>query len=677
MKPLTYKTHLPKFSQIQPEQVESNLQQLLNRNRNRLAELLAQAGPFHWDNLLRPLEEMEDELHRYWSPIKHLTSVANTDTWRVVYKACLPLLSDYHMEIHQNVALYEAIQAIADSPDYNSLDHAQKAVITHTLRDFRLSGVHLPPADKRRFAELDKELSQLTTQFEENLLDATQNWSRLIDDESALAGLPEHAKAAAKQAAEEKNLQGWLFTLEMPSYLAVMTYADNAALREEMYYAFVTRASDQGPAAGKWDNSQVMQDILKIRLEMAKLLDFANYAEYSLATKMAKTTDEVMQFLSELAQASLDKARQEFIQLRCFAEEHFGKSELQAWDIAYYSEKLRQQEYAVAKEDFRPYFPEHKVLSGLFAVVERLYGMQVTPVPQADVWRPEVRLFAIHDASGQLRGHFYIDLYARAGKRDGAWMDDCAVRRKSDGEIQTPVAFVTCNFHAPVGNDPALFTHEEVTTLFHEFGHATQHLFSTVDYADVSGINGVPWDAVELASQFMESWCWEQPGVDLIAEHYQTKQALPAELFQKLIRAKNFQSAMHMVRQLQFSLFDFRLHQEFDPSQPQQIAHILAEVREQLAVFPVPAYNRFQHSFGHIFSGGYAAGYYSYKWAEVLAADAFSKFEENGIFDRKTGEEFLHTILESGGAVEPMDLFIQFRGRPPEIDALLRQNGIT
>ncbi len=670
--------HLPAFSQINPENVEAALTRILQRHRERLTHLLEQKGPFTWENLLQPLEEDDDELHLFWSPITHLNSVVNSNAWRAVYKACIPKLSEFGMEIMHNVQLFHAVQSIAESSEFAQLDQAQQKIIQHTLRDFRLAGVHLDTKAKQRFADLNKQLSQLQTTFQENFLDATQGWERLIVDAAELAGITPHAISAAKQAAEKKQLAGWLFTLEMPSYEAIMTYADSRELRKEFYTAYVTRASDQGPNAGKWDNSKIMEDILAIRREMAQLVGFEHYAAYSLANKMAKTSTEVISFLEELAGASLIKAQTEFAELRQFAKENYGMDELQAWDVLYYSEKLRQKAYAVAKEDFRPYFPEDQVLAGLFEVILRLYGVEITEIENPDVWHNAVRLFALRDDLGNSRGHLYLDLYARTGKRDGAWMGDCRIRRKlANGAIQTPIAFITCNFHAPVGNDPALFTHDEVNTLFHECGHALQHLFSTIDHAGVSGLNGIPWDAVEVASQFMESWTWEKPSVDLLARHYKTQQRLPEELFDKLIKAKNFQSAMQMVRQLQFALFDFRLHGEFDPAAKNQIQHILDEVRQKLFIYPTPEFNRFQHGFGHIFTGGYAAGYYSYKWAEVLACDAFSKFEERGIFDRATGMEFLHTLLETGGSAEPLDLFIQFRGRPPKIDALLKQNGIS
>ncbi len=668
---------LPQFSKIQPEQVEAQLDEILQHNRQQLQKILAQSAPYTWENLLKPLEDMDDVLGQYWAPIRHLNSVANSEMWRAVYKNCLPKLSEYHVEIFQNTDLYKALSSLAASAEYQHLDTAQKKVIDHALRDFRLSGVHLEAAAKQRFADLDKQLSQQQTQFQENILDATQGWTRLVTDEAELAGIPSHAVAAARQTAEQKQLSGWLFTLEMPSYDAIITYADSRELREEVYTAYVTRASDQGPNAQRWDNSEVMLEILKIRHEMAQLLGFGNYAEYSLANKMAKTTTEVLTFLEQLATACLAQAREEFQKLREFAKQKYDVEDLAAWDIPYYSEKLRQQAYAVAKEDFRPYFPEQQVLSGFFEILTRLYGIRVQEEKNLDVWRPEVRVFSLYDEQNTLRGQCYVDLYARPHKRDGAWMDECISRRRlSASQVQTPVAFVTCNFNAPVGNEPALFTHDDVTTLFHEFGHALQHMLTKVDYAAVSGINGIPWDAVEVASQFMESWCWEKPSVDLIAKHFKTGITLPDDLFTKLLKAKNFQSAMQMVRQLQFSLFDFRLHAEFNPEEQGQVQRILDEVRQQLAVTPVPAFNRFQHGFSHIFAGGYGAGYYSYKWAEVLACDAFSKFTEKGIFDRQTGQEFLHTLLESGGAEEPMDLFIQFRGRPPRIDALLEDNGI-
>ncbi|MDH5407687.1 MAG: oligopeptidase A, partial [Gammaproteobacteria bacterium] len=553
-----------------------------------------------------------------------------------------------------------------------------KKTIENALRDFHLSGVDLPADKKARYKEIKQQLSKLTTKYEENILDATQGWQKTITDEALLSGLPDSARAMAKQSAEQKELDGWLFTLEFPSYYAVMTHADNRDLREEMYTAYVTRASDQGPNAGKWDNSQIMDDIVALRHELAQLLDFDSFAHRSLATKMAETPEQVLGFLNDLATRSKPVAVKELDELRQFAQEHFGIDELNAWDIGYYSEKQRQHLYDISQEDLKPYFPEDKVIAGMFEVVKRLYNISIRQSDDVELWHPTVRFYQIHDDAGELRGQFYLDLYAREHKRGGAWMDDCMGRMTtSNGQTQTPVAYLTCNLTPPIGDDPALFTHDEVITLFHEFGHGLHHMLTRVDHIGVSGINGVAWDAVELPSQFMENWCWEREALDVIAGHYQTNEPLPEELFNKMMRAKNFQAGMTMVRQLEFSIFDFRLHLEFDPAQGARIQQMLDEVREQVAVLKPPAFNRFQHGFSHIFAGGYAAGYYSYKWAEVLSADAFAKFEETGIFDPASGQSFLHNILEKGGTQEPMELFIKFRGREPTIDALLRHSGIT
>jgi len=550
-------------------------------------------------------------------------------------------------------------------------------VVDNALRDFRLAGVDLPPEKQRRYREIQQRLARLTSRFEENLLDATQAWSKQITDVRRLAGLPESARAQARQAAEQRNQEGWVFTLEFPSYYAVMTYADDAGLRREVYEAYVTRASDQGPHAGKWDNGPIMEEILALRHELAQLLGFANYAERSLATKMAPSPEKVMAFLRDLADRSLGQAQEELEELKRFAREQYGVEELAAWDISYYSEKLRQRRYALSDEDLRPYFPEDRVLPGLFEVVKRLYGLEIRRLEGIETWHDDVRFYEIRDAEGRLRGQFYVDLYARPKKRGGAWMDVCISRmRRADGSVQTPVAYLTCNLTPPVGDKPALFTHDEVITLFHEFGHGLHHMLTTVDYASVAGISGVAWDAVELPSQFMENWCWQREALDLIAGHYRTGEPLPDELFDKMIAARNFQAGMQMVRQLEFSLFDFRLHLEYDPETGARIQQILDEVRAEVAVVRPPVYNRFQHGFAHIFAGGYAAGYYSYKWAEVLSSDAFGRFEEEGIFNRETGLAFLETILEQGGARDPMDLFKEFRGREPEIEALLRHSGI-
>ncbi|MDR9435338.1 MAG: oligopeptidase A [Thiohalophilus sp.] len=676
--PLLEMTGLPPFSCINPEHVEPALDTLLQHNREQLQQLLADSDHYSWENLIQPLEEMDDQLDRAWSPVSHMNSVVNSDALREAYNACLPKLSDYATELGQNEQLYAAYKAIADSPEYAQLDAAQKKIIDNALRDFHLSGVDLPAEKKQRYKEIQQRLSSLTTKFEENLLDATHAWHKQILDESRLAGLPESARAMARQAAEEKELEGWVFTLDFPSYYAVMTHADDRDLRAELHEAYVTRASDQGPYAGQWDNSEVMEEILALRHELAQLLGYANYAERSLATKMAESPEQVLSFLHDLARRAKPVAEQDLAELSDFARQQHGLDQLEPWDIAYYSEKLRQHKYAISQEDLKPYFPENRVIPGMFEVVKRLYGIEINAVDGVDTWHPDVRFYEIRDAQGELRGQFYLDLYSRAKKRGGAWMDDCRGRqRHSRGELQTPVAYLTCNLTPPVGDQPALFTHDEVITLFHEFGHGLHHMLTRVDHIGVSGINGVAWDAVELPSQFMENWCWEREALDVITGHYQTGEPLPADLYQKMYAAKNFQAGMFMVRQLEFSLFDFRLHLEYDPHQGGRIQQMLDEVREEVTVVKPAPYNRFQHGFAHIFAGGYAAGYYSYMWAEVLSADAFSLFEETGIFDRATGQRFLTSVLEQGGTREPMELFVDFRGREPRIDALLRHTGIA
>ncbi len=673
---LEYDT-LPPFSKIRPEHVEPALDQVLEQARKTVKQIEDNTQQPSWETLEQPMEAMNAAIDKVWSPVSHLNAVMNSDALRQAYHACLPKLSEFGTELGQNSKLYRAYKMLATSAQFQTLTVAQKKVIENAVRDFRLSGVELSEQERARFKQCSQQLTQLTAKFEENLLDATQAWKKHITDERLLAGLPESTKAMAAQIAQRENLDGWVFTLDFPSYMPVMSYAENREFREEMYTAFATKASDQGPHAGRWDNTAIMEEILKLRHELAQLLGFPNHAARSLATKMARSPEQVLAFLNDLAQRSKPIAQQEYEELCAFAKQTAGLEELQAWDVTYFSERLRQQRYAISQETLRPYFPQHKVVSGLFEVVKRLYGLQIRERHDVDVWHPDVRFFEIFDAKNTLRGQFYLDLYAREHKRGGAWMDECLVRRKTDKGIQTPVAFLTCNFSEPVGDKPALLTHDEVTTLFHEFGHGLHHMLTQIDCAGVSGINGVAWDAVELPSQFMENWAWEREALDLISGHYKTGEVLPQDLFDKMIAARNFQSAMHMVRQLEFSLFDFRLHLEYDPNEAGQIERILQEVREQVAVVKPPAFNRFAHSFSHIFAGGYAAGYYSYKWAEVLSADAFSKFEENGIFDRKTGLEFLESILEQGGAREPMELFIEFRGREPEIDALLRHTGIA
>ncbi len=674
--PLLDLQDLPPFSRIHAQQVEPAMDQIIEASRQAVETLLAQTSDYTWDNLVRPLEDIDDRLNRAWSPVNHMNSVVNSEALRAAYNACLPKLSAYGTEMGQHEGLYRAYRHIADGEEYARLSPAQRKVIDNTLRDFRLSGIELPPPKRQRYKEILQELSSLQSRFEENLLDATNAYQRPVTGETELAGLPESARQLARQQAQQAGREGWLLKLEFPSYFPVITYADSRALREELYTAYVTRASDAADH-GQWDNTPIMEQILALRHEAARVLGYDNYAERSLATKMADSTDQVLKFLEDLAQRSLSMARQDLEEVRTYARDEHGLEDLEAWDIPYYSEKLRQSRYSISQEELKPYFPETRVLPGMFAVVERLYGLQIQERSDVDTWHPDVRFFEIHDAKGDLRGQFYLDLYARAHKRGGAWMDTCISRRIRGEQIQTPVAYLTCNFSPPVGEQPALFTHNEVTTLFHEFGHGLHHMLTQIDYSPVSGISGVPWDAVELPSQFMENWCWERDALDLIAGHYETGEKLPATLYERMIAARNFQSAMQMVRQLEFSIFDIRIHKEYDPQRGGRIYEILDEVRQQVAVINPPSFNRFPHSFSHIFAGGYAAGYYSYKWAEVLSADAFSAFEENGIFDRETGLRFLTTVLEQGGSKEPMEIFIEFRGREPSIDALLRHSGLA
>lgn len=677
--PLLTEFDLPPFSQIKPEHVKPAVEKLVEDCKQAIEKAVAQPQPT-WQNLVIAIDKVDDLLSKAWSPVSHMNSVLSSDELREAYESCLPLLTEYGTWVGQHKGLNDAYKKLASSDEFAGLSAAQQKVIENTLRDFKLSGVDLEADKQQRYGEIQTRKSEISSTFSNNLLDATNAWQKVITEESELAGLPESAVAAAKQMAEMKELDGWLFTLDFPSYLPVMTYSDNQALRQEMYTAFTTRASDQGPNAGEYDNSQIMDELLELRHEVANLLGFASYAESSLATKMAENTDQVVGFLNQLADKSHPQAEQEVAELRAFAEKEYGVSELNPWDYGYYSEKLKQAKYAISDEELRPYFPEDRVLSGLFTTVNRLFGIQVKERAkgEVDVWHKDVRFFDIHDKDNNFRGSFYLDLYAREKKRGGAWMDDCRGRiRWSGDELQTPIAYLTCNFNQPVGDNPALFTHDEVITLFHEFGHGIHHMLTQVDEASVSGINGVAWDAVELPSQFLENWCWEEEALAFISGHFETGEPLPKDMLDKMLAAKNFQSAMMMVRQLEFSLFDFRIHAEFDPEQGAKIQQILDQVRAKVAVIKPPKTNRFQHSFGHIFAGGYAAGYYSYKWAEVLSADAFSKFEQDGIFNAETGKAFLNCILERGGSAEPMELFKAFMGREPEIDALLRHSGIA
>ncbi|ASL99683.1 MULTISPECIES: oligopeptidase A [Serratia] len=675
--PLLTPFSLPPFSAIRPEDIVPAVQSALADCRAAVERVVAQPGPFTWDNLCQPLAESDDRLSRIWSPIGHLNSVKNSPELRAAYEQALPLLSEYGTWVGQHEGLYQAYRSLKEGAAFEALSVPQRKAVDNALRDFELSGIGLSADKQQRYGEIVARLSELGSTYSNNVLDATMGWSKLITDEAELSGLPESALAQAQAMAQAKEQDGWLLTLDMPSYLPVLTYADNRALREEMYRAFATRASDQGPNAGKWDNSEVMAETLALRHELAQLLGFDTYADKSLATKMAESPEQVIGFLSDLAKRARPQAEQELAQLRAFAKQHYDVDELEAWDITYYGEKQKQHLFSISDEQLRPYFPEQRVVEGLFEVVKRIYGITAKERKDVETWHPDVRFFDLFAADGELRGSFYLDLYARENKRGGAWMDDCVGSlRKADGTLQKPVAYLTCNFNRPLGDQPALFTHNEVTTLFHEFGHGLHHMLTQIDTAGVSGINGVPWDAVELPSQFMENWCWEPEALAFISGHYQSGEPLPKAMLDKLLAAKNYQAALFILRQLEFGLFDFRMHFEYSPEKGAQILPTLAEVKKMVAVVPSPSWGRFPHAFSHIFAGGYAAGYYSYLWAEVLSADAYSRFEEEGIFNAETGKSFLDNILSRGGSEEPMALFKRFRGREPQLDAMLRHYGI-
>ena len=691
--PLLSQIDLPHFDQISPEHVKPAIVELLARAKKTVHDCLQATSHYTWENLVAPIEDAEDHLNKAWSPVSHLNSVMNNDQLREEYNACLPLLSAYSTEMGQNEALFNAYQLIVQSDAFSSLETAQQKTLTNALRDFKLSGVALNAEDKKRYKDISQQLSQLASRYEENVLDSTNAWTKHITTIEELAGLPQSALEQAKQSAEMFHVKqsknnandsamfhveqsekavGWLITLQYPSYIAVMTYADNRELRREHYTAFATRATE-----GEFDNTPIMEEILALRHEEAQLLGFENYAQLSIAAKMASTTDEVVNFLEDLAQKSRPQAKEDMVALRKFALDNYAIDNVQAWDITYLSEKMRLANYQLSQEEVKSYFPIPTVLNGLFTILNRLYGLQITELTHFNRWHDNVQLFEVHDKKGNQRGRFYLDLYAREKKRGGAWMDDCIGRRKINADtVQYPVAYLVCNFTPPTATHPSLLTHDDVTTLFHEFGHGLHHILTQVNYSGVAGINGVAWDAVELPSQFMENWCWEKEALALISAHYETGETLPESLLEKMLAAKNFQTGMSMVRQLEFSLFDFYIHRDFDPDKGGRIYETLNQVRERVSVLPVPEFNRFAHSFSHIFAGGYSAGYYSYKWAEVLSSDAFSLFEEKGIFDEETGHAFLINILEKGGSDDAMKLFKNFRGREPSCDALLRHSGI-
>jgi oligopeptidase A len=672
--PLLDFSGLPRYPDFRPELVTPAVDQLLAENRVLIERIAGADIPSTWRDFVQPLEDANERLHRAWGVVGHLNAVMNSPELREVYNANLPKITQYYTELGQHPGLFAKFKALRAATEFEGLSRAQKKIIENELRDFRLGGAELPPDRKERYKEINDRLSQLSSRFSDNLLDATNAFAHFVTDAGEAAGIPADVLAAAREAAQSDGKPGWKFTLHAPSYLPVMQYAENRVLRELMYRAYVTRASEFGKA--EWDNTALITEVVKLRGEQARLLDFATYAEYSLEPKMAESPRQVLDFLSELAARAKPYAERDLREATDFARAELGLGKLEAWDLAYASEKLRLKRYAFSDQEVKQYFPETRVLPGMFKLVETIYGLTIEPAA-APVWHPGVRFYAIRDRAGRRVGEFYVDLYARPSKRGGAWMDEAITRRIKAGRVQEPVAYLNCNFSSPVAGKPALFTHEEVSTLFHEFGHGLHHLLTRVDYLGVSGINGVEWDAVELPSQFMENFCWEWDVLRPMTAHVDTGEPLPRALFDKMLAAKNFQSGMQTVRQLEFALFDLHLHHDFDPEGKTSALDLLDEVRARVAVVRPPAYNRFPHNFSHIFAGGYAAGYYSYKWAEVLSADAYSLFEENGVLDPKTGQRFWDEILGVGGSRPALESFVAFRGREPKMDALLRHNGMV
>jgi oligopeptidase A len=674
--PLLEWDSLPPFNHIRPENVEPAVDAVLAENRAALQTLSAIAAP-SWQDFIEPQETLADRLHRAWAPASHLNAVMSSKELRAAYNACLARLAEYDTELGQNEALQRGYRALKAGPEWRDYSPAQRKLVDDALRDFRLAGVDLPPEKKTRFRTVMQELTQLEAKFEDNVLDATQGRVIQVTDTACTAGIPAAALARAAQEAQERKLEGWVFTLDYPAYSAVVIHADDRGLRQEMYAAYMTRASDQGPDAGRWDNSGVMADILGLRQEEAALTGFADFAAYSLADKMAKSPADVLRFLTDLVARVKPVAQHELLELSEYALERDGLEKLEPWDMGYYAEKLQEERFHISQEILRPYFPAPKATAGLFQVMQKLYGLSFAEVKGADVWHPDVKLYELRDTVGELRGHLYIDLYARTGKRGGAWMDETLGRRHTTRGLQTPVAFLSCNFPPPLGAAPSLLTHDDVVTLFHELGHCLHHLLTRVDYPSVGGIHGVAWDAVELPSQFHENFAWTREGLALVSGHYASGAPLPEALYQKMLGTRHFHSGLHLLRQLEFALFDFRLHMQTGAIDAGLVQRILSETRKEVSVVTVPEWNRFAHGFSHIFAGGYAAGYYSYLWAEVLAADAYGAFEEAGVFDRNTGKRFMASILEQGGSREAMELFVEFRGREPKLDAFLRLNGLA
>jgi len=662
---------LPLFNEIQPQHVLPALEQALADARRTVAGLTELSDP-SWDCLMMPLEALDERLSRIWGPVTHLNAVCDSDELRPVYQQGVAKMAEWGAELAQNEALYAAMKKVRDRSDFTTLSHERQQVLEHALRDFRLSGAELDGDAKDRFKAIRMRMSELATLFEQHVLDATRSFELHLTDAAELAGLPESVRDAAGQRAEADKKSGWLFTLDAPSYIPFMQYAERRNLRERMYTAFATRAS-----SGELDNSPIIDELLGLRAEAAALLGFENYGAYSLATKMAGDVDEVTGFMRQLVDKARPAAKREVAELKAFAASELDLPELAAWDVPFASEKLRLKTYAISQEELKPWFSDKQVISGMFGLVEKLYGIAIEERSGVPTWHETVKFFDVFGANHQRIASFYLDPYAREHKRGGAWMDECIVRwQKPDVALQLPVAYLVCNFDTPVGDKPALWTHDEVTTLFHEFGHGLHHMLTQGTELGVSGIRGVPWDAVELPSQFMENFCWERDVVNLFARHYESGEALPDDLFDKMHAAKNFHSAMQMLRQIEFSLFDMILHSEYKPDSQDSVQDVLNRVRDEVAVMTPPAFNKFQNSFSHIFAGGYAAGYYSYKWAEVLSADIYAAFEEEGVFNTETALRFREQILSVGGSRDIMDAFIAFRGRKPSVDALLRHAGL-
>ncbi|HCY62006.1 MAG TPA: oligopeptidase A [Oxalobacteraceae bacterium] len=674
---------LPRFDTFKPEHVTPAIEALLDENRAVVAQLEAPMAQVTWENFVEPLENATEKLGRAWGVVGHLNAVVDTPKLRAAYNENLPKVTEFWTALAQNLALFEKYKALQTGPGFAALPAARRKIIENAVRDFRLGGAELPEEKKPRFAEIQEKHAAIATRFSENVLDATNDYALIVATEEELSGLPEDVKQAARTAADKDGKSGYKFTLHFPSYFPLLQYADNRALRETIYRANATKASELG-AKAEWDNTQNIAELLKLRAEEAALLEYRNFAEVSLVPKMAESPQHVIGFLEDLAQRARPFAEKDLAELRSFAKDELGLDQLEAWDMAYASEKLREKRYAFSEQEVKEYFPEPKVIEGLFRVVQTLFAVQIKP-DSAPVWHKDVKFFRI-EQDGELIGQFYLDLYARNGKRGGAWMDDARGRRKLADRIQTPVAYLTCNFSEPVTVDgkqrPALFTHDEVITLFHEFGHGLHHMLTQVDDLSVAGIAGVEWDAVELPSQFMENFCWEWDVLQHMTAHADTGAPLQRALFDKMIAAKNFQSGLQMLRQVEFSLFDMHLHYDYDPSGSKTVQDMLNELRQRVAVIIPPAFNRFQHSFGHIFAGGYSAGYYSYKWAEVLSADAYSLFEEaseatGSVLSSEAGLKFSQEVLAMGGSRPALESFTAFRGREPNIDALLRHNGMT